>query len=112
MDRSALHGPIRERVVAALRAQLGEAHGVVLLQGGGPFPVYTTDGELIFKQVTHREELGVEFLRVHSHVEYARGLWPRGLRRKPTCTICLESWRRAGMAPLIWPRCALNDFGM
>jgi hypothetical protein len=24
----------------------------------------------------------------------------------------LESWRRAGMAPLIWPRCALNDFGM
>ncbi|KAF5833683.1 Xaa-Pro dipeptidase (X-Pro dipeptidase) [Dunaliella salina] len=53
ISRKTMHGSIRNRLVEALRPALsakGIAPGFVLLQGGGPFNVYNTDGELIFKQ--------------------------------------------------------------
>lgn len=56
IDRAALHGTIRKQFVTKLQAALkgsgsDPAAGVVLVQGGEPFHVNSTDGELLFKQV-------------------------------------------------------------
>jgi len=49
IDRSKLHGSTRARALQVLR-QNGHCDGIVLLQGGGPFHIYDTDMEDIFRQ--------------------------------------------------------------
>lgn len=62
LDRRALHGQIRARVVDALKEKVGEGRaGVLLLQGGGPWSIYATDMEGIFRQESYFQHLfGVE----------------------------------------------------
>jgi hypothetical protein len=54
IDRDAFHGPIRTGVLQRLRAAVPhERQGVIVLQGGEAQPVYSTDGEVLFRQVRH-----------------------------------------------------------
>lgn len=51
IDRRQLHGPIRQGVVKAMQEKLKEGErGVAVLQGGSIIPVYSTDGEHLFRQ--------------------------------------------------------------
>ncbi|CAL5223649.1 g6193 [Coccomyxa viridis] len=61
-SRSELHGPIRAKVREGCRKRLPEAQqGVLLLKGGGPFDLYSTDMEAIFRQESYFHYLfGVE----------------------------------------------------
>eukprot|EP00873_Tetraselmis_striata_P015847 jgi/Tetstr1/436111/TSEL_024958.t1 len=62
LDRRAMHGEIRGRAAEAMRQHLGDAPaGVILMQGGGPWTVYSTDMEGIFRQESYFQHLfGVE----------------------------------------------------
>jgi len=62
ISRKALHGGLRSRVLEVLRKDLSGGSttgmpGVLLLQAGGPFHVYSTDGELTFKQESYMHYL-------------------------------------------------------
>ena len=50
ISRHALHGAIRARVVQGMKSKLPrKEQGVLVLQGGGPAHVYSTDTEAVFR---------------------------------------------------------------
>ncbi|GFH08109.1 AMP_N domain-containing protein, partial [Haematococcus lacustris] len=57
VSRSQLHGPIREKLVAAMKERLGDSPAVGVALGGDAFHVYSSDGELIFKQEAYMHYL-------------------------------------------------------
>ncbi|GAX85630.1 hypothetical protein CEUSTIGMA_g13045.t1 [Chlamydomonas eustigma] len=52
ISRKQLHGEIRSKVVAAMHKAIPDPtkRGVALLQGGATFQLYSSDGEMLFKQ--------------------------------------------------------------
>lgn len=54
VSRHALHSSIRNRVVQGMKSKLPrKEQGVILLQGGGPAHVYSTDAEAVFRQESY-----------------------------------------------------------
>ncbi|CAL8463429.1 g2963 [Coccomyxa elongata] len=54
ISRSKLHGGIRSKVLERCRKNLEkEKQGIIVLKGGGPFHVYSTDMEGIFRQESY-----------------------------------------------------------
>lgn len=50
VSRHALHSSVRNRVVQGMKSKLPrKEQGVILLQGGGPAHVYSTDAEAVFR---------------------------------------------------------------
>lgn len=50
ISRKQLHGKIRAKVVEGMQAALKEGErGVLVVQGGGPMHLYTSDTELLFQ---------------------------------------------------------------
>ncbi|KAI8462387.1 MAG: Xaa-Pro dipeptidase (X-Pro dipeptidase) [Monoraphidium minutum] len=54
--RRELHGAARADVVRRMR-EAGTAKGVILVKGGDAIPVYTTDGEILFRQEAYMHYL-------------------------------------------------------
>ncbi|BDA48705.1 Xaa-Pro dipeptidase [Coccomyxa sp. Obi] len=54
ISRSKLHGGIRSKVLDRCRKNLDkDKQGIILLKGGGPFHIYSTDMEGIFRQESY-----------------------------------------------------------
>lgn len=54
IDRRAFHGPIQQGVLQRMQAALPvDKRGIILLKGGDVQPVYTTDGEQLFRQESY-----------------------------------------------------------
>ncbi|KAK9839544.1 hypothetical protein WJX81_008524 [Elliptochloris bilobata] len=62
ISRSKLHQKIRAKVLQRMKEKLGDELGVILLQGGGPFHIHSTDMEGCFRQEGYFHYIGHSIL--------------------------------------------------
>jgi len=75
VNRHELHGTICSKVVAKMRESLPEdKRGIVLLQGGGPWTVYSSDMDSVFRQESYFHYLfGVENENFYGAIDLRTG---------------------------------------